>query len=50
MAQKQKEICNLVGLDGPFVQIGNLPDYDYCGYEVAISIFIYISKHGQHDK
>jgi len=49
-AKKQIEMCKLVGLDGPFVQIGDLPDYDYCGYEVAISILLYSRKPGRHDK
>jgi len=49
-ARKQIEMCKLVGLDGPFVQIGDLPDYDYCGYEVAISILLYSRKPGRYDK
>jgi len=49
-AQKQIEMCKLVGLDGPFVQIGNLPEYDYCGYEVAISILLYSRKPGKYNR
>ena len=49
-AKKQIEMCKLVGLEGPFTQIGNLPDYDYCGYEVAISILLYSRKPGRHNK
>jgi len=47
--QRQVEMCELVGLSGPFVQVGNLPEYDYCGYEVAISILLYSRKPGRYN-
>jgi len=49
-AQKQIELCELVGLGGPFVQVGSLPEYDYCGYEVAISILLYSRKPGKYNQ
>jgi len=43
-------MCELVGLKGPFVQVGHLPEYDYCGYEVAISMLLYSRKPGKYNQ
>ena len=31
---------NEVGLSGPFTSCGPMPDWDYCGYQVAIDMLI----------
>jgi hypothetical protein len=40
----------MVGLKGPFVHEGPLPDYDHCGYEVAIEMLLYSKQEGKHSK
>ena len=49
-AERQLEFSKLVGLEGPYVQMGNLPDFDHCGYEVAIAMLLYSRKPGKHNK
>ena len=49
-AERQIRLSNLVGLDGPFIQKEDLPDFDHCGYEVAIEILLYSRQPGKHNK
>jgi hypothetical protein len=44
------EMSSLVGLDGPYVVDGPLPDFDHCGYEVAVDTVLYSRRPGQHSK
>jgi hypothetical protein len=37
-----------VGLPGPYMHDGPLPDYDHCGYEVAIQMLLYSRSRGNH--
>jgi hypothetical protein len=37
-----------VGLAGPYIHAGPLPDYDHCGYEVAIQMLLYSRAKGNH--
>ena len=40
----------LVGLKGPYIHEGPLPDYDHCGYEVAAQILLYSKRKGRTTK
>jgi hypothetical protein len=40
----------LVGLKGPYIHEGPLPDYDHCGYEVAAQILLYSKREGRTTK
>ena len=42
------EFSARVGLSGPYVHAGPLPDYDHCGYEVAIQMLLYSRGKGKH--
>jgi hypothetical protein len=44
--RKGLELSRLVGLDGPYVHSGPLPEYDHCGYEVAIQMVLYSRRPG----
>eukprot|EP00978_Attheya_sp_CCMP212_P043795 scaffold291974_cov51-Attheya_sp.AAC.1 len=37
-----------VGLPGPFMHASPLPDYNHCGYEVAIQMLLYSRSRGNH--
>jgi hypothetical protein len=43
-------LSRLVGLDGPYIHEGPLPDFDHCGYEVAIQMLNYSKRPGKHSK
>jgi len=48
-----KRINNLseeVRLETPFVSYGSLPDYDYCSYQIAISMVLMSTRPGKYDK
>jgi len=44
--RKGLKISQLVGLDGPCVHLGPLPEHDHCGYEVAIQMVLYSRRPG----
>jgi hypothetical protein len=44
------EMSQLVGLDGPFLVNGPLPDFDHCGYEAVIDTVMYSRHPGWHSK
>jgi hypothetical protein len=39
----------LVKLKGPYIHRGPLPDYDHCGYEVAIQMLLHSRRKGKTD-
>jgi hypothetical protein len=41
-------ISRSLGLEGPFKHEGAMPDYDYCGYEVAIQMICASRRPGKH--
>jgi hypothetical protein len=43
-------LSNLVGLQGPCVHDGPYPDYDHCGYEVAIDMLLMSRRPGRNSK
>jgi hypothetical protein len=43
-------LSDLVGLRGPCVHDGPYPDYDYCGYEVAIGMLLMSRRPGRNSK
>ena len=47
-AEKQIEFSELVGLSSPFKYTTRLPDFDHCGYEVAVAILLYSRKPGKY--
>jgi len=49
-AEKQIEFSSLVGLDSPFKFTDRLPEFDHCGYEVAIAMLIYSRKPGKYHR
>jgi hypothetical protein len=44
------KLSQLVGLQGPCVHDGPYPDYDHCGYEVAIDILLMSRRPGRNSK
>jgi hypothetical protein len=44
------ELSKTVGLEGPYAVDGPLPDFDHCGYEVAIDTVLYSRRPGRHSK
>jgi hypothetical protein len=40
-------LSGLVGLQGPYIHEGPLPDYDHCGYEVAAQVLLYSKREGR---
>ena len=42
------DLSKRVGLDGPYLHQGPLPDHDHCGYEVAIQELLYSLRPGKH--
>jgi hypothetical protein len=44
------ELSKAIGLKGPYVVDGPLPDYDHCGYEVAVDTVLYSQRPGRHSK
>jgi hypothetical protein len=42
------EMSKLVRLEGPYLVDGSLPDFDHCGYEVAIDTILYSRRPGRH--
>jgi hypothetical protein len=44
--RKGLELSRLLGLDGPYVHSGPLPEHDHCGYEVAIQMVLYSRQPG----
>ena len=49
-ARMAMELSRLVGLSGTAVHDGPLPDYDHCGYEVAIQMLLKSRSPGKHSK
>jgi len=49
-AEKQLELSALVGLEGPYLHRERLPEYDHCGYEVAIGMLLQSRKPGRYSK
>ena len=47
-ATQMVEFSALVGLQGPFTVSAPLPDYDHCGYEVAVEMLLYSRRPGRH--
>jgi hypothetical protein len=41
-------LSHLVGLKGPYVHDGPYPDYDHCGYEVAIDMLLMSRRPGKN--
>jgi hypothetical protein len=39
-------LSKLVGLEGPYLHEGPLPDHDHCGCKVAIQMLLYSSQKG----
>jgi hypothetical protein len=44
------KMSELVGLTGPYVHDGPLPNHDHCGYEVAVQILLYSKRPGIHSQ
>jgi hypothetical protein len=42
------KLSEMVGLQGPYIQEGPLPSYDYCGYEVAIQMVLHSLRPGRY--
>jgi hypothetical protein len=42
------QISKNMGLDGPYYHDGPMPDYDYCGYELAIQMVDASRRPGRH--
>lgn len=38
----------LVGLEGPYLHKGPLPDHDHCGYKVAMQMLLYSKIQEKH--
>ena len=49
-AEIQLEMSSLVGLEGPYVHRDRLPEFDHCGYEVAIGMLLHSRRPGRHSK
>ena len=47
-AQMGIELSSLVGLQGPYEDAGTNPDYDHCGYEVAMVILLQSRRPGKY--
>jgi hypothetical protein len=43
-------LSKLVGLDGPYMHEGPMPDYDHCGYEVAVQMLLYSKRPGKRSQ
>jgi hypothetical protein len=43
-------MSSLVGLSGPYNHDGPLPNYDHCGYEIAIEILLYSRRQGKYSE
>jgi len=48
--EQQIKFSNLVGLSSPFKFTTCLPDFDHCGYEVAVAILLYSRKPGKYSQ
>jgi hypothetical protein len=44
------KLSSTVGLLGPYEAHGHLPDFDHCGYEVAIEMVLHSRRSGNHSK
>jgi hypothetical protein len=44
------DLSKAVGLEGPYDVDGPLPDFDHCGYEVAVDTVLYSRRPGRHVK
>ena len=44
------KISKSLGLQGPYVHEGPMPDYDYCGYELALQMVEASRRPGKHSK
>jgi hypothetical protein len=42
------QLSKAVGLEGPYDVDGPLPDFDHCGYEVAVDTVLYSRRPGRH--
>ena len=42
------KMSSLVGLEGPYEADGPLPDFDHCGYEVAVEMLLHSRRPGRY--
>ena len=47
--ETQLKFSRSVGLQGPYTQTSGFPDFDHCGFEVAIGMLLYSLKKGRND-
>ena len=50
LVKKSISLSESVGLLPPFLSQGPLPEWDHCGYQVAINMVLYSTKAGRYDK
>jgi len=50
LVRKLISLPESVGLPAPFLSRGPLPDWDHCGYQLAISMVLYSTQGGRYDK
>ena len=50
LARTQLKLSDQLGLDGPFTLKSPMPVHDHCGYELAISMVLYSTRPGRHDR
>jgi hypothetical protein len=43
------EVSRTAGMRGPFWSVGPLPDYDHCGYEMAVDTLLLSKRKGNYD-
>ena len=43
-------LSNQLGLSGPYLATGPLPDFDHCGYEVAMQMVLASTYPGKHSR
>ena len=50
LARLQLNLSDQLGLEGPFSLKSPMPTHDHCGYELAISMVLYSTRPGRHDR
>ena len=53
MVSNARRLCKIskeAGLKGPFVSWEPMPEWDHCGYEIAVGILLAYRKEGRHSK
>jgi hypothetical protein len=43
------DVSQSAGMHGPFLSTGPLPNYDHCGYEMAVDMLLLSRRKGNHD-